>query len=37
MILDVAVTHPVPILSNKSQSRNEALQPNREGNVYFQK
>jgi hypothetical protein len=37
MILDVAVTHPIPILSNKSLSRNEALQPNRAANLYFQK
>jgi hypothetical protein len=37
MILDVAVTHPIPILSTKSLPKNEALQPNREANLYFQK
>ena len=37
LILDVAVTHPVPILSTRTLSRNEALQPCRAANLYFQK
>ena len=36
LIVDVAATHPVPIQSNKILSRNEALQPCRAANKYFQ-
>ena len=36
-ILDVAVTHPVPIQGNKTLSRNEALQSCRAANRYYQK
>ena len=37
LILDVAVTHPIPILNTRTLSRNEALQPCRAANLYFQK
>ena len=36
LILDIAVTHPVPIQGNKTLSRYEALQPCRAANKYFQ-
>ena len=35
MILDISVTHPVPIISNRTLSRNEALQPCRAANQCF--
>ena len=36
MIIDVAATHPVSIQGNKTLSRNEALQPCRAANKYYQ-
>ena len=36
LIIDVAATHPTPILGNKTLSRNEALQSCRAANRYFQ-
>jgi hypothetical protein len=37
MILDVAVTHPVPILSSRTLSSNEASQPCNTANLYTSK
>ena len=35
MIIDISVTHPVPIISNRTLSRNEALQPCRAANQCY--